>query len=366
VQLDPKFAVAWAALSVAYFDVYSADHTPQRLADAKHAIDTAFQLQPDLGEAYMALGIYRTRVLRDYDGALEAFEKAGERGVNRAMTADFSSYVKRRQGKWEESLALSAQAGDSDPRNTNILVGRAQTYRALRRFKEAHTTLARALEITPAEPQLLALNAEVYQAEGNLKAARALLLAVPADGRDPAVFFIQFQQWGFERRYSDAIKTLSAILSAPQPMAAYQIASYRMLLGFAELCDGEQTAGRSDLIKARDQLERMQKEGDEGPRLTLHLTLINGALHDKEAVERYVSRIQEEISKDAMNGPSAATIVATARAALGENDAAIAALSDLLKIPGQSSLTPALLRLDPAWDPLRKYPRFQKLANSQP
>ena len=73
------------------------------------------------------------------------------------------------------------------------------------------------------------------------------------------------------------------------------------------------------------------------------------------------------LEKDVVDGPAPIEIFARVAAQLGEGDRAIAALQKLLSIPSEGALasrvplTPALLRLDPMFDPLRNDQRFQEL-----
>ena len=366
VQLDPKFALAWAALSVAHvFQYVELDRTPQRLQKVKEALDRALQLQPELGEAHFAQGMYRYRALHNYEGALASFEKARERSANRVVAIEFAAYVKRRQGKWDEALKLHDESLELDPRNPIILSEAALTYRALRKFGQARAFLERALTIEPNSGNLLAQLAEVHLAQGDTAEAGRLLERVALDGRDPALFRDWITYWFAVRQFAEATKALKHVLAAPDGLPKAFVSGYRALLGASEKFAGNTAAAAAELALARDELEAQRDTGDTNPRTMIDLAFVYALLGDRAGFEREAQNLVGATADDALVAPAAAERLAAARAQLGDTDAVLAELKRLLQVPGEDSLTPALLRLDPLWDPLRADPRFQELAEGK-
>ena len=366
-ELDPSFAIAWASLASAHIFTYAEiDATPRRLALGKEALDRAIALQPDHGEVHFAQGMYQYRGRRDFEAALLAFEKARASSANKVSAIEFSAYVKRRQGKWDEAIRLHSESIDLDPRNPILLSEAAVTYRALRRFKEAHALLNRTRNIEANNPGVLISHAEVFAAEGDLAAANALVERLPLDGRDPAILNARLRLWIVSREYSKAIAAVRNVIAAPeQPPAAF-MAGYRLWLGIAEALAGNAPAATEELTFARDTLMGMRASGDSGLQILWQAILVNGFLRDKAAVDQLAADARPQIENDVLSGPITETVLAIARAQIGETDVAIAAVKDLLAKPGENALTPALLRLDPFWDPLRSDPRFQELADAKP
>jgi serine/threonine-protein kinase len=219
----------------------------------------------------------------------------------------------------------------------------------------------RALEIEPNIVGLLVQKAEIYAAEGDLTAAGRLLERVLPDGRDPILFTARVRYWMFLRQYEEAIRASQQVIDGTEKLPKAFVASCRARLGIARALAGDTATARSDLNRARDELTSVRAQGDTSSHVARNLILVSGFLGDKAAVDREAAGLSDEIKNDAFSGPGLTQAFAAAHAHLGEIDAAIAAVKNLLNLPGEASLTPALLRADPLWDPLRNDPRFQEL-----
>ena len=151
VSRDPTFFQAYCQLAwvhdVLYFLGY--DRTPARLAQAEAAIQAAFRLRPDAGEAHLARAENFYRGYLDYDNALTELEVARQTLPNDPRIFELMGLIQRRSGRWEESTRNLEHAVDLDPRNVFTLLAIADSYRDLRRYAEAASAYDRVLGITP-------------------------------------------------------------------------------------------------------------------------------------------------------------------------------------------------------------------------
>ena len=330
----------------------------------------ALTLQPNLGEALMAKGYYYYGCLKDYDSAIRYFEQARAFLPNNSRIPESLAYVARRRGQWDQSESYFNEAERLDPRNANLLTQHVLSYIILRHFSEALGKLNQVLNITPDDIDTVALKAAVLQADGDLPQASALLkpLRPPADA--PFVLELQVYQAILERRPEEIIVRLEEMLAKPDPALGFYNGELRFWLGWAQEVAGDNAAAKESWQQARSELEFFLKTQPENFALIQDLALTNMGLGDKAAALALVERDKavNPTEKDSMYGPFSTELLARIDARLGEPDRAIAALNELLSIPYRGPLvwvrpiTPALLRLDPMFDPLRNDPRFQKLS----
>src|SRR6059036_677570 len=140
VRLDPKFALAWAQLSIVDSRSYRTQSLQPTVAlreEARQAAETALTLQPNLGEAVLAKGSYYYFCLKDYDTAGRYLERARQLLPNSSQIPALLASVARRRGQWDRSESYFNEAEKLDPRNVYLLTQHAATYIALRRLHEA-------------------------------------------------------------------------------------------------------------------------------------------------------------------------------------------------------------------------------------
>jgi serine/threonine-protein kinase len=364
IKLDPNFSLAFAGLSMVESWVYhSFDPTPGRREKARLNADEALRLQPDLPEGHLALGFSYYYGDRDYQRALAEFDIARRGLPNESQAYLAIGSIQRRQGKWAESTANLEKAATLDPKNTNVLINLSFSYMAQRDFETADKILDRVIAASPQSFQARGLKGFLAaQWKGDLSVAEKVFSSIPSEtDPDGLMTLARFWVLRLERKFPEALQVvqqfrgeaLSNTTTAPCPKA--------FLEGEIYLLQGDEAKARTALEQARVVSDQLLRAAPADPARHGQHGLILAALGQKqEAIaegKRAVELLPE--SQDAFDGPKGTAALAQIYAWTGEFDEAFRLLDHLVVIP--NGLTVPMLKLDPAWDPLRKDPRFQAL-----
>ena len=365
VKLDPDFALAWAWLArvsaQGYFNSAGSDVAALR-ETAKRAVTKLTQLQTNVAEASLAEGYFHYYCEGNYDAAIASFEKARQLAPKASEALQALALVTRRKGEWQRSLEYFRQAIGLDPRNISLLSSNAQVCSELREYSLALKIYDRILEITPDDAEAIVNKAEIYQSQGNLSQAAALLVHVPSDPTSE-MFSTQVKQKIFERRFADAIAMVNNVLGRRDPsLRDWEKAYYWSTLADLQQFSGDTAAAQITWQRVKNEIESLPRT--QGREVVVYaVAAAYAALGDKA---KAIAIVDEQAAQEA-NDPLRAALFAEIKGRIavyaGDKNSAIEQLSVGARTPG-ISISYGDLKFDPIWDSLRGDPRFEKIVAS--
>ncbi len=371
IELDPNYAQAYAALSLAHTGMYwlFQDRSEERLIEAEKAARIAVYLDPELPEARMALGRYYFHCRFDYDSAYEQFEIVRKNLPNAALILYWIAAAQSRQAKFEEALVNLKRAYELNPASTSLPDMIANNLRLLRRYEEEQRYMDKLISLAPDRPRLYVKKAEsCLFSEGDIDEARATLEDARANTSETDEDFFRIHDLDvtldiYSRDYHEALKKL---LSKPRDFddMVWFIPNDLRLAEVYRYLGNEQLA-QHYYQSAVAILEEKVAEDPNDCRFHSALGKAYAGLggHEQDAVDEGKLGVKyRPVEKDAHNGPLHLDDLARIYVMVGKYNEAIDILQRLLKMP--SELTVPWLRVDPVWDPLRDHPRFQALLKS--
>ena len=369
VARDPSFFDAYCLLATSHDQLYflGHDHTPARLALAEGAIEAAFRLRPDAGEAHLARAQNLYRGYLDYGAALAELEIAANTLPNNAKVFELKGYIERLQGKQDEAVHSLERAFELDPRRSDILQQIAISYRLLHRFTEQKSVLDRASAIDPNNIDIKLEHAAVdFYWKADPRPLHQMVDAIrttnPAAAQDVAEYWLFYAL--AERDAAAARDAVRAAGDNPAFTDETVDLSRSFMEGVIARMAKDDAAARAAFTNARAEQEKILEAPESyGPALCV-LGLIDAGLGRKEEALRQGRRAVElvPVGKDAIHGPGMAEYFAMIAAWAGEKDLACDQLAIAVRLP--SPLTYGHLKRLLYWDPLRGDPRFEKIVAS--
>jgi TolB-like protein/tetratricopeptide (TPR) repeat protein len=362
VALDPEFALAWARLSWARSNLYySALPTAALAAGARTAAERSLQLVPSLPEGRLAMSTYHLWVEKDNARALDQAKQGLVVAPSNADLLGGASMAERGLGHWAESISYLEQQRSVDPRSVRALLPLAAARLWTRRYIQAMEAVDAGLELAPTNPALVEYKAMILLAQGNLGAARAWLAQQPTERQTANL--VQFGI-GFDLLWVFDARQRMAFLNLPVEAFGGNLAIRALAFAQVNALERDAIRLRSNAEDAERELRRQLIEAPaDGQALVLHgLSLAYLGQRD-EAIregERAVAALP--VSRDAWAGAYVQHQLVRIYTVLGERDKALDRLEPLLRIPHY--LSPAWLSIDPNFERLKGYPRFDRLAAS--
>ncbi|HME87952.1 MAG TPA: hypothetical protein VKE30_01920 [Chthoniobacterales bacterium] len=368
VAHDPDFLLAHCLLANTHGFIYfyGLDHTPARVALAEAAVNAASRLRPEAGETHLARADLFYRCYLDYDRARPELALAQKALPNNAQVLALTSFIDRRQSRWQEAVQNLEHALDLDPRNWYYLQQISLSYHFLRRYADEAAALDRVIAILPED--IISKVARAW-VETEWKAdLRPLASVVGAILKQNPAARTTFDQYYialglYQRDVSMAEDAVAAMPAQGLPLDQVPL-PVPFWRGLVARMHGDSATAQTAFLAARAQMEAIVREQPNYASALCTLAVIDAGLGRKtEAIEegRRAGQLLP-IARDSINGVHLMEFLAVVYAWTGENDQAIEQLRATLAYPCVISY--GQIKFHPFWDPLRGDPRFEKIVAS--
>jgi TolB-like protein/Flp pilus assembly protein TadD/class 3 adenylate cyclase len=342
---------------------------PQELEKVKSIVDSTLARAPESPEAHFARGVFFYWGHRQYEKAVVEFDRALELQPNNAQARQFRGWIFRRRGEWERSLPEIQQAQELDPRDPQIPANMGGIYVSLRLWKEAERPELRALAMDPQNAvAAVLLCRNRLNGMGDIKSARRVFEgfpeAIPTSVRSfqgdlTAIIGMRPYLDVMERRFTEALQAFEKEIVTGDLGNAQKFTVRAMLHVLA----GESEAAKSAGEQAQSLLEARVRERPDDLFAMTELSWVYVALGRNADALRLARQAADSmpLEKDAVSGGYFQNGLAQIEARTGAPEEAVKRLQQLLSIPAGQSVSIALLKIDPIWDPIRNRPDFQQL-----
>ena len=371
VTRDPSFALAWARMSYIHSWMYwfGVDHSPDQVRLADEAAQRAISLDPQLGEAHLAAGHVAYWGRRDYATGMREFEVARKLLPNNPDVSIAIGSICRRRGDWTTAIEEFKRAASLDPRDAQLWSESGYLLGFSRRYGEALQAMEGALIIQPDYWDALCGAALLALAsDGDIARANAFMARVPASV-DPQgqVRFVRYRIALHTRDFAKAVAVLEGAPDLILTDPVHSPVATAGLRGVALEAMGNTAAAHREFEAAVRLLEEKISGERNEPSLHAALGRAYAGLDQRSDAEREAAKAIElrPVSQDAFDGTFYLYDFAEIQTRIGNTEEALSAIRQLLDLSAGLMMSPALLRLDPAWDPIRGDPRFQKLCEDK-
>jgi len=368
VAHDPSFFQAYCLLAHTHDLLYflGFDHTPARLGLAEAAIESAFRLRPNSGEAHLARAENLYRGSLNSDGALAELEIARQTLPNDSRVFELRGYIERRRGNHVEALRSLERAVDLDPRNVLTLQQTGLSYAFLRRYADEAEVLDRALAIQPTDIDVK-LARTIVELDWKADTRPLHKLIEDTRAKNPIGVASVSEGWLYCALAERDIKAAeSALIDAGDiPLNDDTVQFTRSFIeGVIARMMNDDGKARAAFTAARAEQERLIESQSNNPLSLCVLGLIDAALGRKEQALSEGRRAVEllPVERDTIGGPRAIEYFAMIAAWVGDKDLACDQLASAIRYA--SRLSYGQLKLMPWWDPLRGDPRFEAIVSS--